>query len=444
MQTYIKNCAEIKDEYFSHLLLLTSSHFHFGIKSMYNIACKQHDLALAKKKANKSPGKLRLFQGFLQLIPNWNITIIKKETTRIKQVSNCPDWIEVLLKACCKSLAILLTGVSNINNSKLLRHKFYNKIDFSDFVHKTYINCSKKFYENPALFIEDGISPLAIKKNQRDTADIIKYCIIEAVKQISNMKQITLEYIANEETNYVADVANPADNQNNNDNSNKLIKDANNRLLNRLNNDFEENNNLENNNNPENNKNKPAKKSDKMENTKNKNKPTKDEDNNDIKTNPFVKDFMNTNGMISEPIKKQNNINQDGGDVHNKINNKKLLLSDSDDPKNNKREERDKKNKHKRDKDITASSKKNDNNAPKGENDKKMARALELSSNFKVSDGISFEVDEDHGMFSAIIKADKNKTNENNDKDKHKDKHRNRDKHRDKNRDKNKDKNREV
>jgi hypothetical protein len=200
MHYYERNIADINHEYTSFLVHIISPLIYEGIKSMYDKSLqKEIDYNnLSKNNVNvKNPGVLKIFQHCLKNIPTLNINLIECEMIRIRDTSKHADIFEKLIKAVIKSQIILLTYNASGKQCKLVNEKFHEKIDIKIFIHKIYIECARQFYNNPELFWH-GYANIEIKKNQKDSLQIIEKSIYIAIKEIIPMQDILTEYLKND------------------------------------------------------------------------------------------------------------------------------------------------------------------------------------------------------------------------------------------------------
>ncbi len=197
---YERNIVEIKNEYTTFLTNIMTPLVYEGIKAVYDKAKKLEEQFLEKEKVNpevKNPGIFKIFQACLRDIPNLNNYSIEVETNRIKEKSKCSDIFEDLIKAVIKSNIILLTYNASGKKCKLVNEKYHETIDIQSFIHKVYIECAKTFYNNPELFWHK-FSTIEIKKNQRESHELIRNCIIEAIRKMLPVKLILEEYLKND------------------------------------------------------------------------------------------------------------------------------------------------------------------------------------------------------------------------------------------------------
>lgn len=173
----MNNClVEIKKEFTIHLVNLLNPLIYEGIQSIYDRALKCCETTV-----------LKTFQDFLSEIPNWSQLIIDEEYSRIK--SRMPPYFESLLKATIESNITLLTSCS-VNNNKQVMLEPDTKI----FIQLVYKEAAREFYNNPILLYHK-YTPVEIKKNQRDSLDIIKQSIQNAIRKILPMEDIVNKYL---------------------------------------------------------------------------------------------------------------------------------------------------------------------------------------------------------------------------------------------------------
>lgn len=173
--------VETKTEYTIQLVNILTPFLYEGFQSIYKEAIK-----IAK--VNE---ELKIFQTFLRRIPNWNDTIKQAETKRILVESNCSDIMEDLLRAIIKANIMVLTNTPPDKKNKL---KIDYVIKLDDFIHYSYIESAKAIFQNPFLFFHK-YTPLELKRNQRETYEIIKTSIIEAIRKMLPINMILKEYL---------------------------------------------------------------------------------------------------------------------------------------------------------------------------------------------------------------------------------------------------------
>jgi len=201
---YERNITDIKQEYTIFLTNILTPLLYEGIKKLYNQSLefeKKFEIAQTKDPNIKNPGALKLFQKFLKNLPNLNNHLIETETNRLRDNSKCADIFDDLIKAVIKSNIILLTFNTSDKTCNIVKERYHDNIDVKEFIHKCYIECAKIFYDYPEIFWHK-YSTIDIKRNQREAHELVRKCIVEAIRKMLPMKLILEEYLKND---YVED-----------------------------------------------------------------------------------------------------------------------------------------------------------------------------------------------------------------------------------------------
>jgi len=209
--------VQAKIEYTKQLINILKSHMYDGIKSIYE---ESKDLY----KQNSSTSLLFIFRTLLEKIPEWNNEMVINETDRIIEYSKC-DWLDELVTAVYISHTKILMsiGTNNGNKINLTVPKLIN------FIHKCYINIAREIWKNPLLFSED-ISGYEYQQNINIIETIICDCIENTIRISLPVKEILKEHL---------DI-NDNGNNDSTDNNNKLLNELKELLLNRTNEDEEQ------------------------------------------------------------------------------------------------------------------------------------------------------------------------------------------------------------
>ena len=205
---YERNIIEIKDSYQTFLVNILTPLVYEGILSIFKNAKEYHTSILERSKVEpnvKVPGVLKIFQIFLKNTPSWNNNTIVTETNRIKEKSKCSEYFDDLVKGVVKSYIVLLSFNTSVDESELIHNKHHEKVDSNNFIHKCYIECARSIYNFPELFW-DKFPPIEIKRNQRETFQIIKDSIKEAIRKLLPMKLILSEFLKKEYTKEIVNV----------------------------------------------------------------------------------------------------------------------------------------------------------------------------------------------------------------------------------------------
>lgn len=204
---YEKNIVEIKNEYTVFLCNIIAPLLYEGLRAMYENALEaSQQLKKSNTQKGKTAGPLKIFQMYLKNIPNLTKTQVEKEAIRIKNCCRDRDFFDDLIKAVIKSNIVLLTFNASKNKSEIVNQKYHERIDTTDFIHKCYIECARSIYNNPELFWHK-YSNIEINRNQRETCDIIKNSIKEAIRRMLPMKLILMDYLKNDYIEEKYDVA---------------------------------------------------------------------------------------------------------------------------------------------------------------------------------------------------------------------------------------------
>ena len=130
------------------------------------------------------------FQNLLAKIKNWNQITVENECERIKKASNCP-YLEDLV-TCVHIIQLKLLSCVRVTNKN-------QKIDIdipdvNKFLHRVYVNISRKLYCNIYLFQID-VSPLEQQKNNREIELIVQSCIMNTIRDNIPIDQLLRQYI---------------------------------------------------------------------------------------------------------------------------------------------------------------------------------------------------------------------------------------------------------
>ena len=180
----ISNLNESRNEWCSRLISIFTPLIIEGIRSIYNESWK---LCLD----NNEPDKyLMTFQNLLSRIIKWNSVIIEEERNRIIERSGC-NYLEDLI-SCVHIIQLKILTCIRVGNKQ-------KKIDISipnldHFIHKVYINTSRKIYVNIYLF-EKNENPLQRQKNNRELELIIQECILVTIRESIPTEAIIRAYM---------------------------------------------------------------------------------------------------------------------------------------------------------------------------------------------------------------------------------------------------------
>jgi hypothetical protein len=177
--------VETKSEYTIQLVNVLTPLIYEGVQSIYTEALKVH---------TETDNVLKVFQSFLKRIPKWNPDMIKQETDRIMNNSKSFSWLSDLVKATVKANIIVLTYNPANKNINKVDSKYYQDIKLEDFIHKVYIECARELWNNPYLMYHE-YPAIDLKRNQRDTINLVKDSIKEGIRKLLPVKQILEIYL---------------------------------------------------------------------------------------------------------------------------------------------------------------------------------------------------------------------------------------------------------
>ena len=185
---YIMNIlVEKKKEFTIRIINILSPLIFEGLTSIYNKA----------KEMSTGDNVLKLFQSFLKRIPKWDNELLSAEVNRIKNGSKDYDFLYDLIRACVKAnLYILAFSPYNMKTPKI-NPEHYNRINFEKFIHNIYLECAREVWNNPYLFYHN-YTGIEIKRNQRDTLELIRNCIEESIRKALPLKHILEVYLGDE------------------------------------------------------------------------------------------------------------------------------------------------------------------------------------------------------------------------------------------------------
>jgi len=178
--SYYLYLVETKKEYTMHLINALTPLIYEGISSIYDDA-----------KTNSPNEELKLFQSLLRKIPTWNDHLIEQETNRIVKQSSKGDIIEDLIKAVIKSNIMILTNTPPDKKDNI---KIKHDITTAKFIHNSYIEVARNIFQNPYLFYHKYNS-FELKKNQRESNEIIKKSIEQSIRKLLPMNIILQNYL---------------------------------------------------------------------------------------------------------------------------------------------------------------------------------------------------------------------------------------------------------
>lgn len=177
-----QSLVEAKREYREALCDSLAIPIYEGIRSIFEDGTKDC----------KPEDKLVEFQLQLKKIPQWNQNIVESETKRI--MGRCSQDQDYLRN--------LITGLMVVNTKIFSVVKLNNastNIDLrvpgtQSFLHNCYISCAREFYKNPYLFDDSKDGEVQLK-NMRESEELIRKCIVSAIRKMTPISDITRRHI---------------------------------------------------------------------------------------------------------------------------------------------------------------------------------------------------------------------------------------------------------
>ena len=197
----ITSLTESKNEWVVRLVNILTPLVNEGLLSIFKESeklCQEN---------GESDKYLMTFQNFLTRVPKWNNDIIKQETKRIVEKSQC-QYLDELITCVHVIHLKLLTSIRAGKNQKKI------DIDIPEldpFIHRIYICCARKLYSVVFLY-EQNLIPLELQKNRKEIESIIKGSILEVIRESIPVEKILRAYM-DETTDIVATIKDqPSDN----------------------------------------------------------------------------------------------------------------------------------------------------------------------------------------------------------------------------------------
>jgi hypothetical protein len=179
--------VEKKKEFTIRIINILSPFILEGVTSIYNKA----------KETSTGDNVLKIFQSFLKRIPKWDNELILNEINRIKTSSKDYELLFDLIKATVKSNMHILAYSPYKDSQSKINSDYYQNIDFNKFIHDIYIECAREIWNNPYLLYHN-YTGIEIKRNQRDTLELIKKCIEESIRKTLPLKHILDIYLGDD------------------------------------------------------------------------------------------------------------------------------------------------------------------------------------------------------------------------------------------------------
>jgi len=177
----LDNIIKYNDECVAKFVSLVSLEMKNGIQSIYN----------ETKEKNKEKKKiLKEFQKNLSNIPKWSQTLVDNEYNRIKILSKCDffdDLIQNIFKSYFKVLFLIKKKRENLNIPNP-----------NNVIHHCYISLAREVWKKPVIFYHK-LDKKDIQKNHMEINNLIKHSIKMAIKDLLPFKEIINNYLENDE-----------------------------------------------------------------------------------------------------------------------------------------------------------------------------------------------------------------------------------------------------
>lgn len=180
----MSNLTASQHIYVSELITILKPHILDGF---YTMLSESRRLCIQENQEDK---QYMTFQNFMSKVPSWSKEIIDAEVKRIQDVSNC-SYLENLLTGVH---IVQLKALTCVRVGSLQKKIDINIPSLSNFIHKIYINSSRKLYTNIDLFEQD-IPDLEKHKNRRTLENIIQLSILDSIRESIPIEQILRTYV---------------------------------------------------------------------------------------------------------------------------------------------------------------------------------------------------------------------------------------------------------
>ena len=177
----LDNIIKYNDECVSKFISLVNNEMKNGIQSIYN------DTKMNNKERKKI---LKEFQQNLSNIPKWSENILENEYKRIKILSKC-DYFDDLIKNIFKSYFKVLFLI------KKKREKL-TVPSSTKVIHSCYISLAREVWKKPILFYHK-LEKKEIQKNHIEINKLIDRSIKTAIKDLLPFQEILANYLDNED-----------------------------------------------------------------------------------------------------------------------------------------------------------------------------------------------------------------------------------------------------
>jgi hypothetical protein len=143
------------------------------------------------KQKEQDPKKLLWnFQNFLKDVPDWNMDKVKRETTRVSDLTKC-DYLQELLTAVFIAHTKVLAAIRLSSKQKKLQIAV-PKLDH--FLHRTLSDCARVLWSNVYYFSPGG-SSVERQKSLNSVEQLLNDGILQSIRSMLPVKSILREYL---------------------------------------------------------------------------------------------------------------------------------------------------------------------------------------------------------------------------------------------------------
>ena len=149
-----------------------------------------HVLDETKQKEEDTKKLLWNFQNALKDIPDWNVDKVKRETTRISDLTKC-DYLQELLTAVFIAHTKVLAAIRLTSKQKKLQITV-PKLDH--FLHRTLSDCARVLWAN-VYYFSPTASSVERQKSLNTVEQLLHEGILQSIRSMLPVKSILREYL---------------------------------------------------------------------------------------------------------------------------------------------------------------------------------------------------------------------------------------------------------
>ncbi len=180
----VGSLVESKNEWCARLVSILAPLIIEGIRAIFDEAW---NLCSKNEERDKY---LMTFQSFLGRVPSWNKSLVSEECKRVQEKSGCSYLADLI--ACVHIIQLKALSCVRVGTQQKKIEIMIPSLE--DFVHKAYINSARKIFSNVYLF-EKNIAPLQVQKHNRELEQIVKECIMAAIRESIPVEDVLRAYM---------------------------------------------------------------------------------------------------------------------------------------------------------------------------------------------------------------------------------------------------------